>query len=314
MNPAKQEKKLRDKRFPRQIRNGKTHRDFKGYLESIRLRPSTIVNHLRYTQRFLQWLETENLTLENCTYNDLLNIIKAYRQQGFSVNNINNHLNGIRYWYDYQRKQGTAGHNPAVNLRIRGSIEQLPNNLLTPGQVEQVYGQYQAETPVQKRNKMMIGLVVYQGLEREELQRLEPGDINLVKGLVRARRNSRLQGRTLKLHACQILPLQEYLTNVRSELLKRKGQPSEKLFVTIGESQHIKEAMRELLNGLKKKYPFLKSFLQIRISVISHWVKEKNIREVQYMAGHASIYSTQRYIRASLDDLKEELSLFHPLQ
>ncbi|MGV8138348.1 MAG: integrase [Mangrovibacterium sp.] len=54
--------------------------------------------------------------------------------------------------------------------------------------------------------------------------------------------------------------------------------------------------------------------MQIRISVISHWVKEKNIREVQYMAGHASIYSTQRYIRASLDDLKDELSLFHPLQ
>jgi integrase/recombinase XerD len=52
---------------------------------------------------------------------------------------------------------------------------------------------------------------------------------------------------------------------------------------------------------------------QIWISVISQWVKEKNIREVQYMAGHTSIYSTQRYIRANLDDLKDELSIYHPL-
>jgi integrase/recombinase XerD len=123
-----------------------------------------------------------------------------------------------------------------------------------------------------------------------------------------------LQGRILKLNANQILPLQEYMTETRPKLLELKNQPSEKLFVTIGTSQHIKDSMRELLRELKKEHQFLISFTQIRISAISQWVKEKNIREVQYMAGHASIYSTQRYIRANLDDLKDELSLFHPLQ
>jgi integrase/recombinase XerD len=286
---------------------------FKEYLESIRLRPRTITNNLRYIRRFLQWLESENLEAQNCTYNDLLSIIKHYRQQGHSIHNINNHLNGIQYYYDHLRKSGKAGHNPAVNLRIKGSIEQLPKDLLNRKQIEKVYEDYTAKTPVQKRNKIIIGLIVYQALEREEVHLLEPRDINLQKGTIRIRKNVRFQERILKLNASQILPLQEYLTTVRPELLKLKGQPSEKLFVTIGESRHIKEAIRELLNELQRKHKFLKSFLQIRVSVISHWIKEKNIREVQYMAGHASIYSTQRYIRANLDDLKDELSLFHPL-
>ena len=104
------------------------------------------------------------------------------------------------------------------------------------------------------------------------------------------------------------------MSGIRSKLLKLKGKKSEKLFITIGTSGYIKDAMRELLRELKQEHEYLNSFTQIRVSVISQWVKEKNIREVQYMAGHASIYSTQRYIRANLDDLKDELGMFHPLR
>ena len=292
----------------------KQYNDFEEYLKALRLRTATITNNVRYIRRFLEWLDKENLTVENCTYNDLLAIIKHYRNLEYSVHNINNHLNGIQYYYEYQKITGKVQHNPAVNLRVKGQMETLPRELLNQKQIEKVYEKYQAETPVQKRNKLMISLVVYQALEREEIYFLEPGDINLQKGTVKVRKNTRLQGRILKLKANQILPLQEYMNEIRPKLLKLKGKKSDKLFITIGTSQHIKDSMRELLRELKQKHEYLNSFTQIRISVISQWVKEKNIREVQYMAGHASIYSTQRYIRANLDDLKEELSVFHPLQ
>lgn len=308
------EKEIRNKRKTLQDNTVQQPKDFKEYLEFIRLRPSTITSNLRYIRRFLQWLDQENLMVENCTYNDLLAIIKHYREEEYSVHNINNHLNGIQYYYEYQKILGKVQHNPAVNLRVRGKMETMPRELLNQKQIETIYENYKAETPVQKRNKLMISLVVYQALEREEIQFLEPKDMNLQKGTVRIRKNTRLQGRILKLNANQILPLQEYMTEIRPQLLELKGKQSEKLFITIGTGQHIKDSMRELLRELKKEYPYLNSFMQIRISVISHWVKEKNIRETQYMAGHASIYSTQRYIRANLDDLKDELSLYHPLK
>ncbi len=49
----------------------------------------------------------------------------------------------------------------------------------------------------------------------------------------------------------------------------------------------------------------MKHFVKVRSSVISLWIKEKNIREVQHIAGHNNIISTQRYVRANLDELKE---------
>ncbi|NBC83343.1 MAG: hypothetical protein GVY19_08160 [Bacteroidetes bacterium] len=94
----------------------------------------------------------------------------------------------------------------------------------------------------------------YQALEREEIHFLEPTDINLEKGTVRIRKNTQLQGRVLKLTANQILPLQEYMSEIRPEFVKLKGKQSglsgvaktEKLFIIIGTSQHIKDSMREL--------------------------------------------------------------------
>ena len=59
---------------------------------------------------------------------------------------------------------------------------------------------------------------------REELQKLEPGDLNLEKGIIRIRKTVRLQERVLKLKANQILPLQEYITQIRLKLLKLKKQ------------------------------------------------------------------------------------------
>ena len=53
---------------------------------------------------------------------------------------------------------------------------------------------------------------------------------------------------------------------------------------------------------------------QIRISVIMNWLKTNNIRQVQYMAGHKSIRSTEMYRNQDLTDLTKQLELFHPLK
>jgi len=295
--------------------------DFKEHLLYRNYQPSTIESIERYVRRFLNWLNNESLELEEITYNNLLILVKHYRKQDFSIHNINCHLMGIQHYFEWLITNEKATHNPAVNLRVKGITEKLPSDLLNKQQLEQIYetyppqaGQVKAQTPVQKRNKIIISLFVYQAIVREDLQQIEPQDINLQKGIIRIRKTVRLQERILKLVANQILPLQEYINEVRPELLKLKQQKSDKLFITIGESNHLKEAIRELLKVLRKQNPFMKHFVQVRSSVISLWIKEKNIREVQYMAGHNNIISTQRYVRANLDELKEQLVKFHPLK
>ena len=289
-------------------------KDFEDYLQRNKLRPRTIIEICTQVRRFLEWMDSEGLTLQACKYNDLLGFIKKYREAGFNPHSLNKHIRSIRYYYQHKKEQGETNYNPALNLVVKGDYTKLPSDMLTRKQMEQVYNEYKANTPVQKRNKVILGLYIYQGLMREDIERLEPSDVHLDRSTILIRRSVRLRQRMLPLAAPQVLQLQEYLTTIRPELLKLKGQSSDKLFITIGAMPFMKDALRELLNELQSKYKFLKSFQQLRNSVIYHWVKEKNLKETQYLAGHASIYSTQRYKQVSLDDLQLQLDLFHPLK
>ncbi|MDD4673691.1 MAG: hypothetical protein PHI03_12220 [Bacteroidales bacterium] len=53
---------------------------------------------------------------------------------------------------------------------------------------------------------------------------------------------------------------------------------------------------------------------QIRVSVITSWLQHYNLREVQYMAGHKYVSSTERYRTDNLKDLQKELEKYHPLK
>jgi site-specific recombinase XerD len=53
---------------------------------------------------------------------------------------------------------------------------------------------------------------------------------------------------------------------------------------------------------------------QIRSSVITHWLRQNNLRQVQYMAGHKYVSSTERYQVNNLDDLQNELKEHHPMK
>ena len=70
----------------------------------------------------------------------------------------------------------------------------------------------------------------------------------------------------------------------------------------------------KIVTQARKTNPVLKDSRQIRTSVIMNWLKTNNIRQVQYMAGHKSIKSTESYRNQDLTDLTRQLELFHPMK
>jgi integrase/recombinase XerD len=289
--------------------------DYIKYLKQRHCTARTIENKLYYIRHFFEWLEREGRALNECDYSDLLVFVKKVRKEGFSIDYQGRYVQSVRQLYASEVAQGRLSQNPIGNLIIKGRVTRIPHNLLTLEQLQKIYDSYTPQTDYQLRNKVMLGLYVNQGLIRMEINRLEVQDIDLNKGTIRIRRNIKLAERILPLAAYQVLALNEYISSVRPRLLQQtEHQKGDRLFFTYANGQTVNESLRKMLQTLKRSNLELKALHQIRSSLLSHWVKEKPIREAQYLAGHNSIVSTQCYKDVNMQDLSASLNEYHPLK
>ncbi len=180
---------------------------------------------------------------------------------------------------------------------------------------------------IEKRNKIILGLLIYQGLTTEELHQLEPDHLRLKQGKITVPGNRRRNSRILDLKPFQILELHEYINETRLAILSEITTPKparkpnklnktrlkDQLLVSINGSENIKNSLLHLFKAIRKTFPDIQNPKQIRASVIIAWLKTYNLRQVQYFAGHKYISSTERYQLNNLDSLKSKLEKCHPL-
>jgi len=166
-----------------------------------------------------------------------------------------------------------------------------------------------------QRNTVILGLLIYQGLDSGEVAKLETTYINLAEGKIYVPSGRSSNARTLKLQAVQILPFKTYIEETRPKLLaKRNLLVAERSRSYLFPSKKYSDMICKIAEQAKKVNPELMDSRQIRASVIMNWLKTNNIRQVQYMAGHKSIRSTEQYRNQDLTDLTNQLELFHPLK
>jgi integrase/recombinase XerD len=300
---------------------------FTAWLKTRHFANDTIRAESNYTASFLAWEAQQQAQIPEVTYNDLLTFVDHCITQGDSKSLINRKLSAIRKYYDYLLYHGKALKNPATGLFIKNKQHTLPSNLLTPGELTAIYENYQVTDLRSQRNKVIIGLLVYQALTREELEKLETGHVKLTAGKIEIPGGKHSNGRTLKLESIQMLDLQEYISTTRPAILKGEGiykigrkpdsinleKAQRQLFISMHGSDIMKNSFLHLLYSLRKLNPKLINAGQIRQSVITIWLKTKDLRTTQYMAGHRYVSSTERYQVNQLDDLQDALNQFHPL-
>lgn len=300
---------------------------FETYLQKLGNGKDTIRQKMNYTGYFLKWLDNEHLHPNETRYNDLLNFIDYCKLEGKSKKHINRKLSSIRNYFDFLKKQTPNIINPALNLNLKGIKQKLPSNLIGYQELEKLYNNYQAETNREKRNRIILGLLVYQAVTTEELKQLEPNHLKLKEGKIYVPGGRKRKGRTLELKPFQILDLHEYLSEIRPEILNsiNKPKPARKpdrinktrlenqLFISINGSENIKNSLLHMFKAIQKTNPEILHPKQIRASVITYWLKNNNLRQVQYMAGHRWVSSTERYQLNNLDNLQNKLDKLHPL-
>ena len=283
----------------------KTYRQQNGYsAKSVRVQNSH-VNSLK------NWCINQNINLEEISYNQALQFIDSERNRGILNQSIIREINSIRIYFDYLLESGIIRQNIIKRIRIRQRGKKVLPETLSLQQLDKIYQDFVnlpewehrtiTAKQLHKRNIVIFGLLVFQGLTSGETAKLETNHINLSEGKIYIPSTRKSNARTLKLQANQILPIKGYIEGYK---------PNPFLFPIRKHSDMI----CKIVEQVKKKHTEIIDSRQIRTSVIMNWLKQYNIRQVQYMAGHKSIRSTEQYRNQDLTDLTRQLELFHPLK
>ena len=289
--------------------------DFSRWLQTNRYSERTIREHIANLKRFAQWAEEAGYSsIVPLSYSELLHYVQEEKKRGVQTQSINLRLNSLRLYYEQLKEEGLRNENPAKRIRIKGTVKTVTQDVFTYSELEALYYQYaqynegkQIPSPLhgyaQKRNTAILGLLIFQGVQSGELSKLSINDLNLKTGTLYIPGGSRSNSRELKLEPLQIVPLHTYVNEIRAKL-KPVG---EGLFS--GDVLQVVGYIVKELQGLNQQ---VKNAQQIRTSVLIHWLKRQGKRQVQYMAGHKHISSTEKYERQDMEKLTDQLGKHHP--
>jgi len=290
-------------------------KNYKSYLESLGHSQKTIQTYYTNTFYFLNWLEDEELQAENCGHNEIIAYMQHFKKREVQRQTIQSYLLAAKHYFNWQIKNQLRTDNPIHYIKVQGVRKRKLYDILPKKELEQLYHNFTISSNEEnyKRNKVMLGLMIYQGLGTTELNALQVKHLKLREGKIEVPGSRKSNPRTLDLHAHQILELMEYNLSVRTELLQQSGEETERLLVSREKATHLRGIIYTLMKQVKAQYPKVSSAKQIRCSVITGWLKQYNLREVQYMAGHRYVSSTEAYKINDLEDLQEDITKFHPL-
>lgn len=296
--------------------------EFESYLRTKRYAIPTIQQARNYAGVYLSWLSKENKLVDEIGYNEFSNFI-FHLKKDKSVNQTRRIILSVRHYYESL----SIDKNPASGIHIRGRKTSMLNELVSYEELEKLYQNYSVLDDRAKRNKVILGILIYQGITTGELQQLETMHLKLDEGKMYIPSKGKTNSRTLALAPLQLLELQEYRERIRPKMLAninahRSGRKpkqinpiiNERLFFSESGNSSIKQSLYHMFRSIKKSHPKISSGKVIRTTVIAHWLKQEDIRIVQHKAGHRWVSSTERYNVYNLQELKEALEKYHPLK
>lgn len=298
--------------------------EFKTFLQKKGLSISTQKFYCYQVERFLQWYKDDAI---NAQTKDVLKYLD-YLQNKRSLQNITrrNHLISIDHYFQF-----IGLGNTTAFIKLKGTKKRKLNYIYSTEELTALYDNYHAvyiqnfdpldwKTSLagKWRNYIMLGCLVFQGVQTNELDALTVNDLDFTKATLKINpKTSRGNARTLTLEATQIGAFMCYLQTIRPQF---KANNTDKLFLPVPKymrkedkhKQSIMPALRHLNKELKTLHKNYHKMTQLRASVITYWIKNLGLRKAQYMAGHKSIVSTEEYIHNDLESLVDDISKFNP--
>lgn len=274
--------------------------------------PKTAAAYDREIQAYLQ----NQPGAAGALHKDIADYLGTLRKRYGNPATLNRILCSIKAYYGFLHASGKRKDNPArsIKLRDKQSRDIQLQDLFTAEELEKLLERKERYTLLTCRNRVLTGLLIYQGLLPSELENLKTNEVNLDRGSVYIRGTHKTDSRELQLKPKQIMLFYEYLKQVRPKLLK----DNEREALLIGSRQNpvtAEDITKHVTRSFKGLYaPRKVNCRTIRQSVVTNLLRAGNdLRVVQVFAGHKNPSATEKYKQAQLEELKAAVQRHHPL-
>jgi integrase/recombinase XerD len=230
---------------------------------------------------------------EQARLQEVLQHIQLLREKGNKPRTLHNVLHAIKVYYRYLQYTKQRADHPCKQLSLKDQIDKSikTETLYSTEQLEAYFNQ------TLPHKKLMVSLLVYQGVTVSELCVLKQEDIDIEKAEIT------INNRVLPLQAKQIYLYLEH----------QKKMKSNYLFLTRGNKLYPTNEINDYINKSRNKQDKMTP-MKIRQSFIKNLLLKNDIRLVQVFAGHRSSGTTEQYNTTPLEELKAQISQIHPIK
>ena len=274
-----------------------------------KLSENTICSYYTDLKKYLDYLKSENIKIEDVVEYDIINFLVNLEKQNISVSTVSRITSSVKSFHEYLFLNRISETNPANNIK-KPKIKRENVEILTEEEVEALLKFSDLSSPKKMRDKAIFETLYGTGIRVSELVELNIQDIDLQIDYLycNAGKNQR------------VIPLCE-ITKVYLEKYIKYGRPNlakideEALFVNAQGQRFTRQGLWKVI----KKYANMANISKninpsiLRHSFAIHLLKGgANVAIVSRILGNSNLSSLQLYLNQMDNNVRKEIKDKHP--
>ena len=272
---------------------------------------NTEVSYERDLKKLDQFLREQGLDdVTQVTATNLNSYMLYMERRRFAPSTVSRSVASIRAFYQYLVKIKEISENPSESLHPPKVEKKMPE-ILTVEEVDLLLAQPKGNTPKGMRDRAMLELLYATGIRVSELIHLELSDVNLQLGFLTCRESGRE-----RMGPCGSVAkkaLQAYMPEARPGFVTEEDCPL--LFTNCSGKVMSRQGFWKILKGYAGAAGIQADITPhtLRHSFAAHLLQNgADLKSLQEMLGHSDISTTQIYVKASGNKIRDVYTKAHP--
>lgn len=286
---------------------------FRKYLHSIGHTDKTIISYMHA----YKIITNDNPDLHTYKFKDVINYLNDKSKDYTNGNTKVYILNGLKKYFDFLIDSGKRDDHPCLNLHLRNQRrrEVIHQDLFTSKELELLLDREERYEDLKQRNRVVMSLLIYQGLNSAEISNLNLSHIDLDSGVIFIKASKKIGQRHIELVNKQYRLFDAYINEGRKSLHRETNPTNAFVLGKLGTRISVDD-IHYLVSTFKGLFPDRNlTPSSIRQSVIANWLNEKKIplEQAQLMSGQKWISTTVKYRQNNLEEQRELMNKWFPI-